>query len=110
MAVSLSTVAVRLEAQGMPQVRGAFNDLNRDVSRAGSSIGKLMSPMAAVKGLMAGVVAGFAVKMAAGFLRSAIDEARDAQDKLAQLRVAVDNAGGDFEKLRPKLDAAADGL
>lgn len=99
MAIDLKSVAIKFEAKGQKQVQGAVNDIKKNIV-------ELLNPASAVKTALAGIAGGLTGAAIGTFLRGAIDEARDAEDKLAQLRVAIENTGASFDAVNPSIDEA----
>jgi hypothetical protein len=107
MAIDLATVGVKFEAKGVAQTKGAFTEIGKEAGKVRRNLLDLVNPATAVKSVLGGIAGGLTGAAIGSFLKGAIDEARDAEDKVTQLKVAVENAGESFEKTQPFIDDAA---
>ena len=88
------TVKVRITAQN--DAAGALRSFE-------STLGRIQSTFKAI-----GIGLSFAA--VGQFLRRSIEESSNAEAALTRLRVAVQNAGGDFGKFSPQVDQAVESL
>jgi hypothetical protein len=100
MAIDLYELAVRYKSEGFKAVANQMDAMDKRGKGLAARFG-------AVQKAITGVAAAGAVVAAGKFLSQAISEAAEAERVLGELRQSVNNAGGDFQRLAPDLDAAA---
>lgn len=80
------------------------------LARTQKSVKSFIKDLFSIDGLLKGLGAvGVGLGLGALF-RGAIAEAKKAQEEISRLRIAVRNAGSDFEALRPAIDQAVDSV
>jgi hypothetical protein len=99
-AIDLYELALRFKSEGFPALKKQLDTMDKQGQTLATRFSGLQKALTGV--------ASAAVVVAAGkFLANAIQEATEAERVLSELRQTVNNAGGDFEKLAPTLDVAA---
>jgi hypothetical protein len=99
-AIDLYELALRFKSEGFPALKKQLDTMDKQGQTLATRFSGLQKALTGV--------ASAAVVVAAGkFLTNAIQEATEAERVLSELRQTFNNAGGDFEKLSPTLDVAA---
>ncbi|MDP9176698.1 MAG: hypothetical protein M3O61_03360 [Gemmatimonadota bacterium] len=110
MAIKLTELAVKLEAQGASDVKAAMDGIGNKARDLGKNLSGILSPANALKSVLGGLGATLAAGAVGAFFKGALDEAGKAQQAMTLLQAATDNAGGNFARLKPQFEAAADGI